>query len=136
MPSYGQRSQDVLATLSPNLQRLFLEVIKYIDISLVCGHRDKVTQNAAYHAKPQRSTKKWPDSNHNFFPSKAVDVIPYPFKQEDWNDIARFRHMIGVIEGIAFTMGIKIRSGGDWDRDHDFNDQDFIDLPHIEEVED
>ena len=136
MPSYGRRSNDVKATLHPDLQRLFCEVIKYIDVSLICGHRDKLTQDAAYYAKPQRSTKKWPDSTHNTFPSKAVDVIPSPFRPEDWKDIARFRHMIGIIEGIAFMMGIKIRSGGDWDRDHDFKDQDFIDLPHIELVED
>ena len=38
----------------------------------------------------------------------------------------------GFVEGVAVMMGIKIRCGGDWDMDHDFDDQRLIDLPHYE----
>jgi peptidoglycan L-alanyl-D-glutamate endopeptidase CwlK len=34
--------------------------------------------------------------------------------------------------GIAAKMGIKIRWGGDWDRDEELHDQTFFDLPHFE----
>jgi len=36
--------------------------------------------------------------------------------------------------GIAHRRGIKLRWGGDWDRDLDFSDQRFYDLYHFELV--
>ena len=43
--------------------------------------------------------------------------------------------MVGFVEGVAAALGIKIRSGADWDMDRNVSDQSFIDLPHIELVE-
>ena len=37
--------------------------------------------------------------------------------------------------GVASQMGIKIRWGGDWDRDTDLSDNRFNDLPHFELME-
>lgn len=64
-------------------------------------------------------------------PSLAVDVAPYPIK---WNDYLRFYAFAGFVLGTATEMGIKIRSGMDWDSDREFNDQSFHDLPHYELV--
>ncbi len=32
----------------------------------------------------------------------------------------------------AHDLGIELRWGGDWDRDAEFDDQTFNDLPHFE----
>ena len=125
MPSYGKRSSDNLATCDQEMQRLFNEVIKHYDCSVLCGYRGEEAQNEAYANK--RSTKQFPHSMHNQLPSPAVDVVPFPI---DWDDMDRFRHFAGFVEGIAAMMGIDVTNGGDWDKDHIFDDQRFIDMPH------
>ena len=64
-------------------------------------------------------------------PSLAIDAAPSPI---DWNDRERFFYFAGVVKGVAEEMGIKIRWGGDWDGDNDFDDQTFDDLVHFELV--
>jgi len=127
MPKFGKRSLDNLNTCHPDLQRLFNEVIKYYDCSVLCGHRTKEEQDAAYH--DGRSKVKWPNGKHNSMPSKAVDVAPYPIV---WDDHRRFYMFVGIVRGIAAMMGIKIRCGADWDGDMEVKDQNFHDLPHFE----
>ena len=127
MPTFGTRSAYNLSTCSLPLQELFNEVVKHYDCSVLCGHRNSVLQEKAF--LEGKSTKQWPDSKHNGHPSVAVDVVPYPI---DWEDMERFRHFVGFVEGIAVAKGIKIRNGGDWDSDREFDDQRFIDMPHFE----
>ena len=127
MPSFGKRSNTALATAHPDLQRLFKEVIKHVDCAVLEGHRDKVAQNAAVAAG--KSKLLWPKSKHNSNPSRAVDVVPWPL---DWNDTKRFYHFAGFVAGIAASLGIGIRWGGDWDNDGDFGDEKFSDAPHYE----
>jgi len=130
MPSFSPASQSKLQTCHPDLQRLFGEVIKYIDCTIIEGHRGEMAQNAAYVSG--NSKVKWPNSKHNSFPSKAVDAAPYPI---DWNDKIRFHYFAGVVLGIANQMGIKVRWGGDFDRDHNLADDPWDDLPHFELVD-
>ena len=40
--------------------------------------------------------------------------------------------MGGVLFGIAGELGHELRWGKDWDRDMDFKDQKFDDMPHFE----
>lgn len=119
-----------LSEAHPDLQRLFHEVIKHYDCTVIEGHRGEEEQNKAYHAG--HSKLKFPQSKHNKMPSLAVDVCPYPI---DWKDYKRFYYFGGLVKGIASQMGIKIRWGGDWDGDNQFTDQRFHDLPHFELVE-
>ncbi len=127
MPVFGRRSQGNLSTAHPDLQRLFTEVVKYFDCSVICGHRNKEAQNEAFHSG--RSGLKFPDGMHNSMPSYAVDVVPYPV---DWKDTKRFYMFVGFVRGIAASMNIKIRCGADWDGDTQVKDQNFNDLPHFE----
>ena len=127
MPVFSDTSRKRLETCDPRLQRLFSEVIKHFDCSVLCGHRGEAAQNEAF--RSGTSTKRWPASKHNILPSIAVDVAPYPIR---WDDIDRFRYFAGFVMGVAAQMGIKIRSGGDWDMDTDLHDQNLIDLPHFE----
>lgn len=129
--TFGQSSAERLYTCHHDLQRLLQEAIRIIDFSVLCGYRDEAAQTAAVNAGS--SKVRFPDSKHNSLPSMAVDIAPYPI---DWDNIARFAHLQGVIRGLAHSMGIEIRLGGDWDMDGDITDQRFIDWPHIELVTD
>jgi len=139
MPKFSKQSTDRLATCDQRLQDLFNEVIKHFDCVILEGHRGKELQDKYFAEK--KSKTPWPKSKHNGQPSRAVDAVPYPVKwgaagtpDQRRKDIARFYLFAGFVKGVAANMGIKIRWGGDWDGDHDFNDQTFDDLPHFEVV--
>ena len=127
MPRFGKRSKKRLATCDDRLQDLFKKVIKYFDCTVIQGHRGEAEQNQAYDAG--RGKLRYPDGKHNADPSKAVDVAPYPI---DWSDRDRFHYFGGFVLGIASQMGLKIRWGGDLDRDTQVKDNKFDDLPHFE----
>ena len=129
MPKFGALSEEHLRTCDPRLQILFREVVQTYDCKILCGHRDKQAQDAAFAAIPQKSKLQGPNGRHNAKPSMAVDVSPYPI---EWSNQKRFYHFAGYVQGKASEMGIKIRFGGDWDRDFDLDDQDFMDLVHFE----
>ena len=111
----------------PDLQHLFNEVIKYIDCTVIFGHRTEEEQEEQF--RLGHTKLHFPRSKHNSKPSLAVDVVPYPI---DWNNRERFVYFAGIVKGIAFNMGLVIRWGGDWDSDNDLRDQIWMDLPHYE----
>lgn len=63
MPKFGTRSRSNLETCHENLQKLFNEVIKHYDCSVICGHRGQQEQDQAFH--DGRSKLKFPQSKHN-----------------------------------------------------------------------
>ena len=130
MPSFSQRSLQNLESCDIRLQRLMRAVVKHYDISIICGHRGKAEQEKAF--REGRSKARFGQSKHNAYPSKAVDVIPYPFSPEDWRDERYFERMAGYIQAVADMMGIRIRWGGDWNMNGRSNDESFSDLPHFE----
>lgn len=127
MAKFGTRSNEKLMTVHLDLQRLFREVVKHYDCAVICGRRGEEEQNEYY--RTGTSKLKFPQSKHNKTPSLALDVCPYPI---DWNDKDRFYHFAGLVKGIAISMEINIRWGGNWDGDNDLDDQTFFDLPHFE----
>ena len=127
MPRFGKRSKERLATCDTRLQEVFNEVIKHVDCSILEGQRDKERQNQLY---IEGKTKvKYPNGRHNSSPSNAVDVTPYPV---DWADRERQTLFAGFVIGIARSMGITLRWGGDWDMDFQVMDNRFDDFPHFE----
>jgi len=129
MPKYSQSSKEKLKECNFHLQKVFNEVIKYFDCTIVTGHRTKEEQEKK--VKEGKSQVHWPNSKHNTKPSIAVDVAPYPI---DWNDIKRFHYFAGFVKGIATSMGVELRWGGDWDNDTQVEDNHFDDLLHFELV--
>ena len=127
MPKFGKRSRQNLATAHDSLQLLFNEVIKYVDCSVLEGHRTRERQDQLFHEG--KSKVKFPKGRHNKTPSLAVDVVPYPV---DWGDRERQTLFAGFILGIARILDIDIRWGGDWDMDFEVNDNKFDDFPHFE----
>ena len=127
MPRFGRTSKNRLATCHEDLQDLFNEVIKHVDCSILEGHRDKERQNKLYDEK--KTKVRYPNGRHNASPSRAVDVVPYPI---DWNDRERFHLFAGFVLGIAKSMEINIRWGGDWNQNFEVDDNQFDDFPHFE----
>jgi len=124
---FGKKSKERLSTCDKKLQKVFNEVIKYVDCSVLEGTRTKETQDKYY--EEGKSKFKYPGSNHNSSPSRAADVTPYPV---DWKDRERQTLFAGFVIGIAKGMGINLRWGGDWDMDFQVNDNKFDDFPHFE----
>ena len=121
MYKLSQDSRNKLATCDEILQMIVNEAIKDspIDFSITCGFRGEKEQNEAF--SKGNSKLKYPNSNHNKKPSKAVDIVPFP-RMWDATD-KEFKILRKKIKKIASKHGIKIKWGGDWK---------FIDKPHYE----
>ena len=132
---YSESSKAKLATCHPKLQELFNEVIKYLDLKITFGYRNEEQQNKCF--REGTSKKKYGFSKHNYKKddkpySLAADAIMCPIS---WVDIKTHYYVMGYILGIASQLGIKIRSGGDWDMDNNLHNQTFFDLFHFELIE-
>ena len=131
MSRYSNKSNLQLDTCHPLLIELFREVIKEHDCAIVEGQRSRRRQNQLY--RQGKSKVKWPDSRHNEMPSMAVDAAPWlKGRGIPWDEPNQFYIFAGFVLSKAKQLGIQIRWGGDWDMDHDVNDQWFNDLSHFE----
>jgi hypothetical protein len=130
MPSFSDKSLSKLATCDPRLQRVFHEVVRNFDCSILEGHREKERQNQM--VEEGKSRVRWPEGRHNTEPSMAVDVCPYPVV---WDDRERQTLFAGFVLATAKAVGIDLRWGGDWNRDTEVRDNNFDDLVHFEIVE-
>lgn len=135
MPKFSKRSQDNLATADNKLQQLFNEVIKDYDCTVIYGHRTPEEQFELFKQGREKKDGWWAKvgptvtnldghnkkSKHNYLPSKAVDVVPFPL---DWDDIDSFKALAEVVKKKAKELGIDVQWGGDW--------TSFKDYPHWE----
>lgn len=67
----------------------------------------------------------------------AVDLYPYPIDMDAVNrnnavEIVRFGVLAGIIKSLAWTHGIEIEWGGDFDSDGQTLDSTFFDAPHFQ----
>jgi peptidoglycan L-alanyl-D-glutamate endopeptidase CwlK len=147
MPNFSKASKDKLASCESDLQDLFNSVINQYDCTIIEGQRSTERQEELL----KEGASRVKHSKHNYEPSKAVDVSPFPIP-ENWGripytllnkedrehfkraiqELCRFYHFAGYTKGVADNMNIPIRCGADWDGDNDFNDQTFNDLIHFE----
>lgn len=134
--SYGVGSRSKIATLAHPWPAILDRVLAAcpFDLTVISGHRGRLAQDRAYALG--HSTKQWPDSLHNTEPSIAVDLAPYIDGAPDWGEHDGGRRYY-IIAGLVFDAfrdypDYYCRWGGDWDRDGDLDDQDFIDLGHFE----
>lgn len=145
MPKFGKGSLNKLATCDDRLQKVMNEVIKYMDITVIYGHRTKEEQFELFRqgralvggwwavTEPKKvvtnidgSVKK---SKHNYKPSKAIDIAPYPV---DWKKLDRFKAMKEIVIREADKLGIELIWGADWDMDGDIAEHKLQDYPHFE----
>jgi len=135
MPRFGKRSRARLKGVDSKLVNVLNEVVKYFDITVIEGLRSQERQNELV-AQGKSKTKF---GKH--VQGKAVDIAPYPI---DWDARDDFHYLGGFVLGIAASMGINIRWGGDWSSsslDEDVmrgteqrttKDNGFDDLVHFE----
>jgi len=128
MNQYSQSSQANLDSCHVDLQIIFLDALKVMDHSIICGYRTQDEQLALFLEKKSKVRM----GQHNHIPSMAVDAIPYPIDPKWEKDRDRIILFAGIVLGIAHRRKIKIRWGGDWDGDKDMKDQKFNDLVHFE----
>lgn len=125
MPKFSKRSKDNLATADIKLQQLFNAVIEEFDCTVIYGHRTPEEQFELFKKGREKKDGWWvktgktvtnldgniKKSKHNYFPSKAVDVVPFPL---DWNDIKAFELLAKVVRAKALELNIEVTWGGDW----------------------
>jgi len=122
-----EKSRANLSTCDPILQAVFNAVDQFIPLRVIEGHRSPERQKQLF----EEGRSKVLVGKHNTNPSEGADVAPLPV---NWKDTDRFYYFAGFVIGMASSMGYKLRWGGDWDRDHELNDQTFMDLVHYEVV--
>lgn len=129
MPKFGKASLERRQMLCKDLRLLVDEVIKHYDFSIIETFRDKETQERYY----RNGTTKahFGESAHNYHPSFAVDVYPYPCPKKQVkgviqidSDSMEWERMTNLFKVYAQEMGIEIACGIDF--------KSLRDAPHIE----
>lgn len=126
MPSFSKLSLDRLSTCNPQIIEVMQEVIKLYDILIVCGYRNEYDQTKAYESGASKA--RWPKSAHNVYPSRAVDIAPYPYSKYKDN-VRKHYEMAAYVLEVAGGLGIKLKWAGNW---RIRGVSSLIDLPHFE----
>jgi peptidoglycan L-alanyl-D-glutamate endopeptidase CwlK len=125
---FGKRSRKRLEGVHPDLVKVAEECLNLMDIAIIEGVRSLEKQKDYLRTGATKTLK----SKHLI--GHALDLTPYPVDMTSDMGIKRHYYMAGMLRGIAHMMGIKIRSGADWDNDGQITDQTFMDLVHIEKI--
>lgn len=132
MYKFSSKSQAKLNECHKDIQIICNELIKYIDFTVVTGYRSPEEQLKKY----QQGFSKVKRGKHNYNPSLAIDIQPYPLSNNQKRE--QFYYLAGFFMGIAKTLKAEglithdIRFGGDWDKDGEIIDNTFDDLYHFE----
>lgn len=110
--NYSKLSLKRISECHPDLQKIAMELIKEMDVTVLCGYRNKEDQNTAF--RLGNSRLQYPKSKHNKTPSLAIDIVPFPIQ---WKNLEPYKEMRGRIDKIAKRLGIKIRFIS-WDWPH------------------
>jgi peptidoglycan L-alanyl-D-glutamate endopeptidase CwlK len=136
MSHYGPASLEKLMTCHEELVSVCSLVIPVFDHAIICGRRGEMAQNEAFSIG--MSNARWLESNHNSIPpalSEAVDIAPWHATKPHirWDADLEFAYLAGHMMQAAAALGVKLRCGGDWDKDHDLYDRNRpFDLGHFE----
>ena len=74
----SKSSNSKLLTCTPNIQRIIRLVIRYIDIKVIYGHRGPDIQAQLFVDERSTSDGVNQKSLHQFSPSPAIDIAPFP----------------------------------------------------------
>lgn len=156
MFEYSKSSQAVYDELHPKLQAILLVVKRYWNHTLLDGKRTQAEQekNVAKGVSKTMDSKHLPrdrDGHINFETGEAwaVDAMPYPIdwdavelglnalkvlktKTPNYMAVLEAYKFSGFIAGVAAAQGTLVRQGTDWDGDNQFEEHNFIDIPHTE----
>ena len=131
---FGQNSREKLESCHPKLQRVMNLAISrsYVDFGISEGYRTLARQYELFKKGLSRIDGINRVGKHNHNPSLAVDIYAWVDGKAMWDD-AHLGYLAGVILQCGKELGIKLRWGGDWDRDGIIAiDHKLKDLPHYE----
>lgn len=119
---WGKASKDRLATCDKRLQDLADMMLSRspFDLSVICGFRTEQEQNEAF--EKGKSRAKFGQSKHNTFPSKAIDICPYPIVWDSTDP--RWQEMALNAMWCAGRLGMDLVWGGTF--------KSISDKPHFE----
>jgi peptidoglycan L-alanyl-D-glutamate endopeptidase CwlK len=125
MPKFSKASAAKLATCHPDLQKIFNDIIKIRDCTIICGARTLEEQQKAFKGGFSKLDGIKKKSKHQISKeqplSLAVDVLPYPLR---WDDVKGHTDFARAVQATADHYAIKIVWGGNW--------KSFPDRPHYE----
>ena len=135
MATFSKSSLAKLELAHKDLQKILKQAILEMDFTIVCSVRTKEEQFKLFQQGRTLKDGEWvktgttvtnidginKKSMHNYTPSLAVDLAPWPI---NWEDETRFNKLAQIIKRIASDNNIEISWGGDW--------KSFKDLPHFE----
>ena len=129
MFKFSRRSKEKLFTCDEQLVLLFAEVIDTspIDFGIAEGHRSIEKQKEYFNDGKSNCDGTIKKSNHNFYPSKAVDIYAYVNGEASWEK-EHLCLIAGVVFAAAKKFNVNIRWGGTFDSDN-FKGWD---MPHFE----
>lgn len=146
MAAFGKASRERLDKAHPDLRVLFNAVVPDFDCTILESVRtpEQQQKNVDSGASRTMDTRHYADVNGR---SGAVDAAPYPLQwprqpADDspaerlrWmKDYARYYLFAGYVLATARRLDIRVRWGGDWDRDWNIQEQNFDDLVHFEVI--
>ena len=127
MYSFSKRSLSNLMNVDEKLVLICNELIKRIDFTVIEGYRTRERQKELFDKGFSRIDGILKKGKHNYFPSRAVDIIPYkkghnPFDSSKESE-EMFYELAEEFKKVAKELNIAITWGGDWE---------FKDLPHFQ----
>lgn len=136
---FGRTSISILEQCDPLLQRIAHRALSYqvYDFSVICGYRSPAEQLILFNAGRTKLDGYSKKSKHNYNPSRAMDLCPWPPEVNGlnvWEDPQRFAVLAGIVLAAAKEEYLQIRWGGDWDGDGNNRDSTLHDMPHFELV--
>lgn len=125
---YSESSKRKLYSVHPDLRKVFEKASESWPHSIIYGARTKEEQAKLV----ELGFSKTMNSKHLIQPSgysHAVDAMP---DTVDWKDREKALYFAGFILGIANMMSVKVRHGGDWNKNRQVSDESFFDVAHFE----
>jgi peptidoglycan LD-endopeptidase CwlK len=129
MHQWSNSSKSRLARVHPAIVRVLNETLPLQDCTVIYGARTPEEQKKLFDQGLSRTLHSKHFINPHDGYAHAVDIAPYPI---DWENSKRFYYLAGLIMAKADCLHVKLRWGGNWDMDEDFDDQSFMDLAHFE----
>lgn len=144
MANFGAASRQNLEGVDQRLINIANKAVLGWDCSVTDGIRtvEEQRKNVARGVSKTMDSKHLPQSDGK---GHAIDIVPYPVNwaaiEKGYQaikhatggmEVAEMYAFAGFVDGVAWAMGINLRSGYDWNTNRQFEDQSFLDLPHHE----
>lgn len=128
----GQRSLSRLKGVDDRLVAVVKRAIALseVDFTVLEGLRTVERQKELFAKKFTKTLKSKHIIGH------AVDLAVFEMvngqRNVDWSNLTNFRKIRDAMFAAADELGVKIRWGGDWNRNGKSEDEKFYDGPHFE----